>query len=175
VLPSEKPIWRGGLHNCGVVLGTNALVVLGFKVFHSSGIEVPVQCEPGEYYHWDGMSAQIYKKCASCIVCASVKGQGFRGKPPLVKIPVGGVFECVGVDFVELDLSSSGNRYALVFQDYLSKWPEVHTVSNRKAETVAECLLDLIWKHRVPMRIIHDRATEFLSNVLQETARLIGI
>ena len=68
-----------------------------------------------------------------------------------------------------------GNRYALVFQDYLNKWPEVYAVANRKAETVAECLLDLIWKHGVPMRIIHDRAAEFLSNVLQETAQLIGI
>ena len=128
-----------------------------------------------QYFYWDGMNAQVHKKCASCVVCASVKGQGFRGKPPLVSIPVGGIFECVGMDFVEFDLSSSGNRYALVFQDYLSKWPEVYAVTNRKAETVAQCLLDLIWKHGVPRRIIHDRAAEFLSNVLQETAQLIGI
>ena len=128
-----------------------------------------------QYFYWDGMNAQVHKKCASCVVCASVKGQGFRGKPPLVSIPVGGVFECVGMDFVELDLSSSGNRYALVFQDYLSKWPEVYAVANRKAETVAQCLLELIWKHGVPRRIIHDRAAEFLSNLLQETAQLIGI
>jgi len=57
-------------------------------------------------------------------VRAPVKGQGIRGVPPFVNIPVGGVFECVGMDFVELDLSSSVNRYALVFQAYLSKWPE---------------------------------------------------
>ena len=62
-----------------------------------------------QYFYWDGMNAQVHQKCASCVVCASVKGQGFRGKPPLVSIPVGGVFECVGMDFVELDLSSSGN------------------------------------------------------------------
>ena len=48
MLSSEKPIWRGELYNCGVVLGTNALVVLKFKVFHSNGTEVPPQCEPGE-------------------------------------------------------------------------------------------------------------------------------
>ena len=61
------------------------------------------------------------------------------------------------------------------FQDNLSKWPEVYAVSNRRAETVAECSLDLIWKHGVQRRNIHDRAAEFLSNVLQETAQLIGI
>jgi len=128
-----------------------------------------------QYFYWDSMNAQVHKKCVSCVVCVSVKGQGLRRKLPLVNIPVGGIFECVGMDFVELGLSSSGNRYALVFKDYLSKWPEVYAVVNRKAETVAQCLLDLIWKHGVPSRIIHDRAAEFLSNVLQETAQLIGI
>jgi len=136
-----------------------------------------IKQQVSQYFYWDGMNAQVHRKCVSCVVCASVKGQGFRGKPPLVSIPVGGVFECAGKDFVELDLSSSGIRYALVFQDYLSKckWPEVYAVANRKAETVAQCLLDLIWKHGVPSRIIHDRAAEFLSNILQETAQLIGI
>ena len=79
------------------------------------------------------------------------------------------------MDFVELDKTTDGNKYALVFQDYLSKWPEVYALPDRKAETVARCLLDLIWQHGVPNRIIHDRAAEFLSDVLQETARLIGV
>ena len=41
--------------------------------------------------------------------------------------------------------------------------------------TVAECLLDLIWRHQVPQRIIQYRAAEFLAYVLQETAHLMGI
>ena len=117
----------------------------------------------------------MYKKCASCIPCASVKGQGKKGKPPLVSIPVGGAFDCIGMDIVELDKTKDGNRYALVFQDYLSKWLEVYALPDHKAETVAGCLLDLIWQHGVPNGIIHDRAAEFLSNVLQEVARLIGV
>ena len=55
----------------------------------------------------------MLKKYASCALCVSVKGQEFRGRPPLVNIPVGGVLECIGMDFVELD---PGNRYALVFK-----------------------------------------------------------
>ena len=97
------------------------------------------------------------------------------GRPPLKSIEVGGIFECIGMDFLEMDTAKSGNKYALVFQDYLSKWPEVYPVKDRKAETVARCLLDLVWRHGVPLRIIHDRAAEFLSDVLQETAQLIGL
>ena len=40
---------------------------------------------------------------------------------------------------------------------------------------LAQCLMDIIWCHGVPNRIIHDRAPEFLSDVLQETAHLLGI
>ena len=103
------------------------------------------------------------------------EGQGQKGKPPLVSIPVGGAFDCIGMDFVELDKTKDGNKYALVFQDYLSKWPEVYALPDWKAETVARCLLDLVWQHGVPNCIIHDRAAEFLSDVLQETATLIGV
>ena len=81
----------------------------------------------------------------------------------------------IGMNFVELDVSKSDNRYALVFHDYLSKWPKVHAFSNRRAETATKCLQDLVWRHGVPNQIVHDRATEFLADVLQETAGLLGV
>ena len=73
-----------------------------------------------QYFYWNGLTSDVYKKCSSCVSCASVQGQGGRGRPPLVSIPVSGPFDCIGMDFVELDISKQGNRYALVFQDYLS-------------------------------------------------------
>jgi len=48
VLASKKPIWQGKLGNCGIILGTNALVGLGFRVIHDSGIEVCPQYDNGE-------------------------------------------------------------------------------------------------------------------------------
>ena len=128
-----------------------------------------------QYFYWRGLKSQVYKKCESCVTCASVRGQGHQGRPPLVSIPVGGAFECIGMDFIELECSKAGNKYALVLQDYLTKWPEVYAVPNRKVETVVKCLLDVVWKHGVPLRIIHDRAAEFLSEVVQEVATLLGV
>ena len=78
-----------------------------------------------QYFFWRGFKADVYKKCASCIPCVSVKGQGQKGRPLLVSIPVGGAFDCIGMDLVEMDKTKDGNKYELVFQDYLSKWPEV--------------------------------------------------
>ena len=74
-----------------------------------------------------------------------------------------------------MELSRRGNHYALVFQDYLTKWPNVYAVEDRKATKVAHCLADFIWRHGVSAKIIHDWAAEFLSDVLQETAQILGV
>ena len=70
--------------------------------------------------------------------------------------------------FSSYTVSKIGNRYTLVFQDYLTKWPEVYAVADHKAT-------DVMWKHGVPSQIIHDRAAEFLSDVVQEAAQVLGV
>ena len=78
-----------------------------------------------QYFFWAGMRSDIHKKCKSCIKCASFQEQNNPGRPPLKIIEVGGIFECIGMDFLEMDTVKSGNKYAFVFQGYLSKWPIV--------------------------------------------------
>ena len=128
-----------------------------------------------QYFYWPGMSSMVFKKCESCLTCATTQGQERRQNPVLHSIPVGEPFACIGIDFKEMDESYDKNRFALVFQDYLSKWPEVYAVADRTALTVAKCLADLIYRHGVPSTIIHDRASEFLADVLQDTAFILGI
>ena len=36
VLSSSKPLWKGEVKDCGLILGTNALVILGFMVYHAN-------------------------------------------------------------------------------------------------------------------------------------------
>ena len=121
------------------------------------------------------MRATVYKVCESCVVCASTQGQEHQKKPPLKCIPVCEPFECLGMDFKEMDVSEDGNRYALVFQDYLIKWPKVFVVQDRTATRVAKYLAEVVWRHGVPAKIIHDRAAEFPSDVLQDTAAILGL
>ena len=90
-------------------------------------------------------------------------------------ISVGELFACIGMDFKEMDKIFDDIRYALVFQDYWTKWPEVYPVADHTSTTVSRCLADLIYRHGVPSTIIHDRASEFLSDVLQDTVFIIGI
>ena len=73
-------------------------------------------------YWWRGMFADIYHHCRGCLTCAAYRGGGRPTKPPLMPIKVGGPFERVGVDILEMPLTESGNRYVVVFLDYLTKW-----------------------------------------------------
>ena len=45
VLDSNRPLWSGELEDCGVLMGTNALVKHGFTVTHSDGTQVEPNCK----------------------------------------------------------------------------------------------------------------------------------
>ena len=40
VIDSTKPIWQGEVKNCGMIMGTNALVAFQFCISHSNGIVI---------------------------------------------------------------------------------------------------------------------------------------
>ena len=53
--------------------------------------------------------------CRRCLVCATRKGHKPIFRPHLQPIPVGGPFHRVAVDVLQLPLTTSGNKYVLVF------------------------------------------------------------
>ena len=79
----------------------------------------------------------------SCLVCAT-HNAGRIPHPPLTPIPVTRPFDRVGVDVVQFPKSLDRNQYAVVFMDYLTKWPEVFPVPDQSAATVAKLLVEQI-------------------------------
>ena len=95
-------------------------------------------------------------------------------KPLLTPIPVAG--PCVGVDVISFVKSRRGNSYAAVFVDYLIKWPEVFPVADQTALTIARLLVTkIIPQHGVPSQLLSDRESAFLSSLMFENYRLMGI
>ena len=78
----------------------------------------------GKTYRWPNMHKNFSCWCKACKIFAS-RQVGKPIKPLLTPIPVGGAFDCVGVDVIKFPRSSTGKNYAVVFMDYLTKWPEV--------------------------------------------------
>ena len=129
----------------------------------------------GKHYWWPGMRTDILKWCRACLTCATCR-TGRAYKPPLTPITVAGPFDRVGVDIIKFPKSAAGNQYAVVFMDYLTKWPEVFAVPDQTALTIAKLLVEhVISRHGVPAELLSDRGAAFLSTLVSELCQLMGI
>ena len=97
--------------------------------------DAKVHSELRKHYWWSGMHADISCWTKGCLVCATHATRRVV-QPPLTPISVAGPFDRVGVDIVQLPRSWRGNQYAVVFIDYLTKWPDVFPVSDQSAFTI---------------------------------------
>ena len=125
---------------------------------------------------WKGMRNDIHKFCQSCLVCSTRKGTRGTCKHPLQQIPVGGPFHRVGVDILQLPLTTKGNYYVVVFTDYLTKWPEAFAIPDQAAETIAKVLVkEVICRHGIPEELLSNGGAIFLSSLIQEIFELLGL
>ena len=127
-----------------------------------------------KHYWWPRMRRDIEKWCKECIVCWERRA-GNPTKVPLTPIPVGGPFDRVGVDILQMPKSGRRHQYVVVFIDYLTKWVEVYPTRDHTALTLARMLVEkFIPVHGVPREILSDRGANFLSKLMTEVYRLIG-
>lgn len=125
---------------------------------------------------WRTMYRDAMDFSRSCGECATVAGVGRRYQPPLHPIPVQHPFQIIGVDIMELPVTEQGNRYVIVFQDFLTKWPLVFPAPDQKAirlaRLVAEEVLPLFG---VPDALLSDRGKNLLAHVMQDVCQLLGV
>ena len=125
--------------------------------------EAKVHGQLSKHYWWPKMRSDVHKWCNRCLVCAT-RRPGKAVHPPLNPIPVEGPFHRVGVDVIQFIKSYSGNQYAVVFTDYLTKWPEVFAIKDQTALTIAQLFVEeIICRHGVPCQLLSDRGAAFLS------------
>ena len=137
--------------------------------------EAKIHSELSRHYWWPGMRGDIASMCRSCLTCAA-QSVGKPVQPPLTPIPVDGPFDRMGVDVLQLPKTRRRNRYAVVFMDYLTKWPEVYATRDQTAPTIAKLLVErIISRHGVPRQLLSDRGPSFLSKLMLEVCSVMGI
>ena len=128
------------------------------------------------HWWWDGMHSDVSKFITNCPECAVVTGGGRHYRAPLHPIPVSRPFQIVGVDILELPATDRGNKYVLVFQDFLTKWPFAFPMPDQKAKRIAEVLVnEVVPVFGVPEALLSDRGTNLLSHLMLDVCRLLGI
>ena len=136
--------------------------------------DAKVYSEIQRHYWWEGMRKDVTQWTRGCLVCAT-RSAGRAVRAPLSPIPVSGPFDRVGVDIIQFPRTKRGNRYAVVFIDYLTKWPEAFAVPDQSSATVAKLLVEeMVSRHGVPSEVLSDRGQAFLSGLMKEVALLLG-
>ena len=97
-------------------------------------------------------------------------------KPLLQPIHVGEPFHRHAVDVLQLPLTARGNQYVVIFMDYFTKWPEAFAVSDQSAETIAKLFTEeIMCRHGIPEELLSDQGANFLSNLIQELCKILGM
>lgn len=128
------------------------------------------------HWWWDGMYRDSIRFTQNCPECTVVTGGSKVHCPPLHPIPVQRPFQILGIDIMELPKTAAGNRYVIVLQDFLTKWPMIFAVPDQKAHRIARLLAEEVVPFcGVPEAVLSDRGTNLLSNLVQDVCGLLGI
>eukprot|EP00762_Andalucia_godoyi_P006395 ANDGO_02858.mRNA.1 Retrovirus-related Pol polyprotein from transposon 412 len=128
-------------------------------------------------FFWPGMYQDTKHWVASCVDC-SMKKTPRRALPGTMEpIVVDGPFDMVGVDVLgPLTMTERGNKYVVVFSDYLTKWTEAFAVPRADAVTIARLIVEeVICRYGAPKKLLSDRGAAFLSGIVSEVCKVFGI
>ncbi|EYC19204.1 hypothetical protein Y032_0025g1233 [Ancylostoma ceylanicum] len=125
---------------------------------------------------WPGMYQDLVSWCKSCHQCF-LTNRNTENIPPLRPIEVCRPFQIVGVDLLEMGLTTSGNRYIVTVIDHFTKYLGAYPVANKRAETVAEAIFSnwICGAGRWPEILLSDRGSEFENEIMAVLCQFMGI
>ncbi|MGL4337186.1 MAG: RNase H-like domain-containing protein [Turicibacter sp.] len=129
-------------------------------------------------YYWEAMESDIKNWCKTCEVCMTRKNTGTKIKVPLKPMPIPSApMEITAMDVIgPLPETANGNKYILVFCDYLTKWPEAFALPDQKSETIAQIFVEhIVFRYGTPCKLLTDRGTNFTSDLFKAITELFQI
>ena len=129
-------------------------------------------------FFWPGLQTEVRRYCASCDQCQRTTPKGKVGRVPVVMPPlIDTCFRRIAVDLVGPlhPVTERGNRYILTIVDLATRYPEAVALPSIEAERVAEALMEVFSRLGVPNEILSDNGTQFVSGVMKEVSRLLGV
>ena len=130
-------------------------------------------------FFWLGMCQDITNWVKSCEPCNHRKAPPIKTKAQIIPMPIPSMpFERVSTDILGPlpTCKDSGNKYVVVFIDYFSKYVELIAVPDIKAETIARNFVkEIVCRHGAPFYLHSDRGSNYLSNIVKETCRILDI
>ena len=130
------------------------------------------------HFYWPRLHADAKQHVFTCHICQLAKKQlpnpRFGGLHP---IPYHAPMHTISVDVVGpfSPVSTHGNRYIFVVVDNFTNFIWLFATPDETAATTAQILLSLFLVHGFPERLLTDRGSNFISDVVAELLRLLRV
>ena len=129
-----------------------------------------------EKFFWPGAHDDVINWVRSCEACNQFDITRYVSRP-LQPIATTGRFELVSYDIAGPFIPSKyqGNTYALIIVDHFTKWPEIITLKNIKAPTLAQAIFEQ-WccRYGVMAQLHSDGANNVHGEIMKELCKHIG-
>ena len=144
---------------------------------HPGITKVIQQCR--EKYYYPSLAARIAKHINQCMKCMQTKRTDNRLlTPPMIdtsKLAMGPE-DALQMDIVPFDEPSNGFTAIVTAMDVFSRYLFTYCVTKIDARSIARVLVDIMTRHAyLPTTIITDKGTQFMSEVMADTTRVLGI
>ena len=124
---------------------------------------------------WPKMDADIEEAVRSCEVCAESDKTARTRSTPLQPVPLPeAAWDKVGIDFIGPMEAPRQQKYAVVLNDYYSKWIEVGFCAEPSTEAAIQFLETLASREGYPREVVSDNGTHFTSAAFGEYLRSVG-
>ena len=138
------------------------------------GVEKTLNKIQREFY-WPNLNNDVADYCRTCSVCQKY-GPRVQ-KAPLKSIPVTPIpFLKVGIDLIGPFMTSGRKqKYVLTMIDYATRYPDSVVIPNKKLRTIAGALMKIFSRIGFPKYILSDQEPTFMSAVINEMYKCLGI
>jgi len=130
----------------------------------------------GRHFTWPGIHSSIVNFVKSCEVCLKVNAAGNKKSHMIERRIVSVPFESVAVDLVgPLPKARRGVKYLFTYVCLATRWPEAVPMRTAAAAEAVQCFTDIISRTGIPLRVLSDRGTIFLSKLMSGLCEMLGI
>ena len=128
-------------------------------------------------FFWPGIGKQTSQFCRSCERCQKTAKRTNNHAPlTITNPPICRPFQKVAIDIVgPLPLICNKNQFILSYIDVGSRYPEAIPLKKMTATEVGKALMNIISRLSVPEEFLCDRGSNFLSAVMKEMFKFLGV
>ena len=127
-------------------------------------------------FTWPNMGAELADYILACIPCKKYNNMAHKQAPLHYRPTISEPYEEIALDVIgPFPRSKQGYRYALTAICMASRWPEVYPLATSDTESIANALVQFMARNGIPLKILTEQGTQFMSHVISQTCEMLGI